>query len=87
MRKMELERRGFRVIEIWQCRWKAILKKNAKLRKLWKSVKLPPPPLHPRLNALRGGRVEPFRLYAEANGEDECIEIFDIVSLNERKFE
>lgn len=82
MRKLELERRGYKVVEVWQCAVRQMLNKNSKLRKLWNRADLPPPPLHPRLNALRGGRVEPFRLYADSVTEpDTIIEHFDIVSL------
>lgn len=79
IRKMELERRGYRVAEIWQCKWMEMLKSNDKIMNMWKKIDLPPGPLHPRINALRGGRVEPFRLYGECASLDEHIEHYDIV--------
>jgi hypothetical protein len=57
------------------------LRKNKKLRKLWNEMEMPQAPLHPRVNCLRGGRVEPFQMYAEC-GENEVIEHFDIVILH-----
>jgi hypothetical protein len=80
-RKAELEARGYNVIDVWSCKFKELLANNPKLRKLWNRIEGPQPPLNPRCDALRGGRVEPFRLYDEVK-EDEVIEHFDIVSPN-----
>jgi hypothetical protein len=66
-------------LEVWNCELQKMLRENKKTRKLWNSLQLPPPPLNPRKNALRGGRVEPFVLFTEA-GPDERIELFDIVN-------
>lgn len=77
-RKFKLEKKGYKIIEIWECDWKQLLKKNSSLRSKWESTFVPDA-FHPRKHALRGGRVEPFCLYAEA-GPDEVIEHFDVVS-------
>lgn len=77
-RKFELQSRGFQVVEVWACEWHEALRKNRKLRTHWNNMEMPPAPMHPRLNCLRGGRVEPFQLYAQC-GADERIEHFDIV--------
>lgn len=77
-RKLELKKRGYRIIEIWQCKFRKILKKDKKLLNLWNSIDLPPPPMNPRIHCLKGGRVEPFRLFSKA-ADDEVIELFDVV--------
>jgi hypothetical protein len=79
-RKFELQSRGYRVVEVWSCEWMDALRKNRKLRKMWNEMEMPTAPLHPRINCLRGGRVEPFQMYTEC-AENEVIEHFDIVRL------
>jgi hypothetical protein len=76
-RKYKLKKKGYRVIEVWECEWKKELKANSKLRKLWAETFVPAA-FNPRAHALRGGRVEAFKLFAEAK-EGECIEHYDIV--------
>lgn len=76
-RKFHLEKKGYRVLEVRECKWKALLKQNGQLRKHWDQTFVAPP-FMPRVHALRGGRVEVFKLYAESNA-DEIIEHFDVV--------
>lgn len=82
LRKMELEKAGFMVVEFWQCKFMAILKTNKKLRELWRKTASADlvPPLNPRKHGLRGGRVEPFVLHTEIDPETEVMEHFDIVN-------
>lgn len=78
---MELQRRGYNVIEIWACDFKRLLDENWDLRMKWNKIQAPQSPLNPRTDALRGGRVEPFKLYEEAE-DDELIEHYDVVKIN-----
>lgn len=63
--------------EIWECSWKKVLKQNVQLKQCWDGTFVAPQ-FMPRVHALRGGRVEVFKLYAESNA-DEVIEHFDVV--------
>lgn len=65
-------------MEIWECEFNKILKKKNNLRSLYEKTFVAPP-LDPRRDGLRGGRVEPFKLFSIC-GPDEIIEHFDIVS-------
>jgi hypothetical protein len=79
LRKFKLEKKGYQIHEIWECQWKNKLKKDKQLKKEWEKIFVPKA-LHPRRDALRGGRVEAFQLYSQC-GPDEVIEHYDIVSL------
>jgi hypothetical protein len=78
LRKFKLEKKGYQIHEIWECQWKNKLKKDKQLKKEWEKIFVPKA-LHPRRDALRGGRVEAFQLYSQC-GPDEVIEHYDIVS-------
>jgi hypothetical protein len=76
-RSAVLGRQGLRVFEVWECQFKELLRKRAALKTLYDKCFVAPP-LDARLHALRGGRVEPFRLFDHC-APDETIEHFDIV--------
>lgn len=78
-RKAKLERKGNNVYEVWECHWKKVLAKNPRLQRHYDHIFVPPP-MHPRKNGLRGGRVEPFRLLCRCSPE-ETIELLDIVNM------
>lgn len=79
-RKAQLEQQGAKKVhEIWECKWSDVVKRNPKLREIYERCFVPPP-FNPRKNALRGGRVEPFRLLEVCRSKDEILEYMDIVS-------
>jgi hypothetical protein len=51
---------GYEVEVVWSCELKEQLRHNRVLRQWWQEIDVPGP-LDPRKDALRGGRVEPFR--------------------------
>jgi hypothetical protein len=68
---------GYEVHVIWQCELKQRLRDNAQLRQWWAEIDVPGP-LDVRQDALRGGRVEPFRFFYRC-GPDEEIIVLDFV--------
>lgn len=68
----------YRLFEIWECQWQAILRRREDIREVYDRCFVPPP-LDPRKHALRGGRTEAFQLM-HVKADDEVIEFFDVVS-------
>lgn len=66
------------VLVKWECSFDEEMRTNLKMQKFVEKLDLLDP-LHPRRDALRGGRVEPFKLLHEC-GPDEELLYFDIVS-------
>ena len=69
---------GYTVIEIWECQWDSLVKKDEAVKQFLASLQLVPP-LEPR-EAFFGGRTEGVTLHAVA-GEGEEIRYVDITSL------
>lgn len=73
--------RCYRIKVVWECELRAALARSEHLRRLYERIDVPGP-LNARRHALRGGRVEPFRLYYRCadDGSDEIVYV-DVVSL------
>jgi hypothetical protein len=64
----------YEVHVMWQCELKQQLRASPQLRRWWQQIDVPGP-LNPREDALRGGRVEPFRFLYECSDEEEIIKL------------
>lgn len=71
----------YRIKQVWDCEFKAKLRRDPELHTIYKNIcKLPDEPLNARSHALRGGRVEPFKMFHKCSPEEEIYYI-DVVSL------
>lgn len=72
---------GYEVRQIWGCEWKAMLRRDRRLRKLASTAARHhlPGPLDLRKHAYFGGRVEPYALRHVCTEEEEIC-VLDIVS-------
>lgn len=77
-KRMALLRAGYTVIEMWECEWQSLVKKDEAVQRFLASLELVPP-LEPR-EAFFGGRTGAVALHAVA-GEGEEIRYCDITSL------
>ena len=77
-KRMALLREGYTIVEMWECRWDSLVKKDEAVKQFLASLELVPP-LEPR-EAFFGGRTEGITLHAVA-GEGEEIRYVDITSL------
>ena len=77
-KRMALLREGYTVVEMWECQWDSLVKKDEAVKQFLASLQLVPP-LEPR-EAFFGGRTEGITLHAVA-GEGEEIRYVDITSL------
>jgi hypothetical protein len=71
---------GYEVHVMWQCELKKLLRSSRQLRQWWKEIDVPAP-LDVRADALRGGRVEPFRFIYKCQPDEEIIKL-DVVCFN-----
>ena len=77
-KRMALLREGYTVIEMWECQWDSLVKKDEAVKQFLASLQIVPP-LEPR-DAFFGGRTGAVALHAVA-GEGEEIRYCDINSL------
>ena len=77
-KRMALLREGYTIVEMWECQWDSLVKKDEAVKQFLASLQLVPP-LEPR-EAFFGGRTEGITLHAVA-GEGEEIRYVDITSL------
>ena len=77
-KRMALLREGYTVVEMWECQWDSLVKKDEAVKQFLASLQLVPP-LEPR-EAFFGGRTEGITMHAVA-GEGEEIRYVDITSL------
>jgi hypothetical protein len=68
---------GYEVHTMWQCELKERLRRDRQLKQWWDEIDVPGP-LDVRQDALRGGRVEPFRFVYECAPDEEIIKL-DVV--------
>ena len=71
-------RKNIKLVEIWECKWDALVKNNIEIQLFIKNLKFKPP-LEPR-DALFGGRTNAFKLYHKCK-VDEKGKYIDINSL------
>ena len=77
-KRMALLRAGYTVVEMWECQWQSLVKKDEAVKQFLASLELVPP-LEPR-DAFFGGRTGAVSLHTVA-GEGEEIRYVDITSL------
>ena len=77
-KRMAMLRAGYTVVEMWECQWSSLLKKDEAVQQFIDSLQLVPP-LEPR-EAFFGGRTGAVAMHAVA-GEGEEIRYTDITSL------
>jgi hypothetical protein len=65
---------GYEVHCMWQCELREQMRTSHVLRQWWREIDVPAP-LDPREDALRGGRVEPFRFSYECPPTEEIIKL------------
>lgn len=80
-RLMEIEAKNiYKIKTIWECAFQEKLQQNPTLKAKYESVCLAADePLNARSHCLRGGRVEPFKLYHKCEKDEEIIYV-DVVS-------
>lgn len=80
-RLLEIEAKNmYKLKVIWECDFKEKLRQNPELKKLYEELCFASDePLNARTHALRGGRVEPFKLYHKCENDEEIIYV-DVVS-------
>ena len=73
-----LQEEGFKLITMWECHFEKEIKKNIEIKEFIDNIEMATP-LDPR-DAFYGGRTEGFKLYEEANQQQE-IKYYDVTSL------
>ena len=77
-RLRELEGKGLKLDVKWECDFRKELNANPALKEQYDGIALPSTPLQPRKDALRGGRVEAFKLYHKCEPDEEILHL-DVV--------
>ena len=77
-RRRYLEKKGYRIVECWECEYERELKTNPTMRQYVDQINITEA-LNPR-HAFFGGRTNAIKLYHEAEGEEK-IRYYDVCSL------